>query len=282
MLDWMSDNRAAIAAVVIFVLAIMFITSIFIGKKQAALSAKDAVFGDPERTKGGWYWSVCGISALLLVWFYFSWGVGRAYFPDAANEMCQVAKLEEAISPIKAALPLGSRYYKSTKLVSRNSDQLTVLQSQMPRTAFSADEKTELFAIIGDTRRLMANSSNPANLSDQAQDQLQQLAQDLVGLSAQLKAGPQGVAPSSEALAQPNWGTTHIEIPMLPVTERGVLFNTVAIKAQELASRFTKIRNNPTQSDALIIVIKIRIDALKKSQNPVHLMSPPRQPAMHI
>ena len=264
MLDWMSDNRAAIAAVVIFVLAIMFITSIFIGKKQAALSAKDAVFGDPERTKGGWYWSVCGISALLLVWFYFSWGVGRAYFPDAANEMCQVAKLEEAISPIKAALPLGSRYYKSTKLVSRNSDQLTVLQSQMPRTAFSADEKTELFAIIGDTRRLMANSSNPANLSDQAQDQLQQLAQDLVGLSAQLKAGPQGVAPSSEALAQPNWGTTHIEIPMLPVTERGVLFNTVAIKAQELASQFTKIRNNPTQSDALIVDIKTRIDALKK------------------
>ena len=105
MLEWMSDNRATIAAVVIFALAIMFITSIFIGRKQAKLSAKDAVFGDPERTKGGWYWSVCGISALLLVWFYFSWGVGRAYFPNAANEMCQVAKLEEAISPIKAALP---------------------------------------------------------------------------------------------------------------------------------------------------------------------------------
>ena len=263
MLDWMSDNRAAIAAIVIFALAIMFISSIFIGKKQAKLSAKDAVFGDPERTKGGWYWSVCGISALLLVWFYFSWGVGRAYFPNAANEMCQVAKLEEAISPIKAALPLESRYYKSTTLVARNSDQLMQLQSQMPTAAFSQNEQTELYALISETRRLMANSSNPANLSLDAQDQLQVLAQDLVGLSTRLAAGPQGISPSAEALAQPRWGTTHIEIPMLPITERGVLFDTITLDAQELAARFVKIRNNPSQNDALIVDIKNRIDALK-------------------
>ena len=263
MLDWMSDNRAAIAAIVIFALAIMFISSIFIGKKQAKLSAKDAVFGDPERTKGGWYWSVCGISALLLVWFYFSWGVGRAYFPNAANEMCQVAKLEEAISPIKAALPLESRYYKSTTLVARNSDQLMQLQSQMPTAAFSQNEQTELYALISETRHLMANSSNPANLSLDAQDQLQVLAQDLVGLSTRLAAGPQGISPSPEALAQPRWGTTHIEIPMLPITERGVLFDTITLDAQELAARFVKIRNNPSQNDALIVDIKNRIDALK-------------------
>jgi taurine transport system permease protein len=262
-LDWMSDNRAAIAAIVIFALAIMFITSIFIGKKQAKLSAKDAVFGDPERTKGGWYWSVCGISALLLVWFYFSWGVGRAYFPNAANEMCQVAKLEEAISPIKAALPLESRYYKSTTLVARNSDQLMLLQSQVPTAAFSQNEQTELYALISETRHLMANSSNPANLSLDAQDQLQVLAQDLVGLSTRIAAGPQGLSPSAEALAQPRWGTTHIEIPMLPITERGVLFDTITLDAQELAARFVKIRNNPSQNDALIVDIKNRIDALK-------------------
>ena len=263
MLDWMSDNRAAIAAIFIFALAIMFISSIFIGKKQAKLSAKDAVFGDPERTKGGWYWSVCGISALLLVWFYFSWGVGRAYFPNAANEMCQVAKLEEAISPIKAALPLESRYYKSTTLVARNSDQLMLLQSQVPTAAFSQNEQTELYALISETRHLMANSSNPANLSLDAQDQLQVLAQDLVGLSTRLAAGPQGISPSAEALAQPRWGTTHIEIPMLPITERGVLFDTITLDAQELAARFVKIRNNPSQNDALIVDIKNRIDALK-------------------
>ena len=134
----------------------------------------------------------------------------------------------------------------------------------MPTSAFSPNEQTELYALIGETRRLMANSSNPANLSDAAQDQLQALAEDLVSLSTQLKAGPQGTPPSADALAQPGWGTTHIEIPMLPVTERGVLFDSVALDAQALAARFIKIRNNPAQNDALVIDIRSRIDGLKK------------------
>ena len=117
MFDWLSENRASIAAVVIIVLLVMFVYSIIVGRKQAEHRSKDDIFGDPVRTRGGWYWSVCGITALLLTWFYFSWGTGRAYFPEAANEMCQIAKLEEAVSPIKAALPIGSRFYKSTLLV---------------------------------------------------------------------------------------------------------------------------------------------------------------------
>jgi taurine transport system permease protein len=95
--EWLSDNRASIAAVIIIALVVMFVASIFIGRKQARMTAKDAVFGDPERTRGGWYWAVCGVAALMLVWFYFSWGTGRAFFPNAANELCQVAKVEEVL-----------------------------------------------------------------------------------------------------------------------------------------------------------------------------------------
>ena len=124
MFESLSDNRAAISAVLIILCLVMFLASIYVGRKQSVLTAKDEVFGDPERTRGGWYWTVCGFATLMLIWFYFSWGMGRAYFPQAANELCQVAKLEEVVSPIKAALPIGSRYYKSTLLVARNADQL--------------------------------------------------------------------------------------------------------------------------------------------------------------
>ena len=86
MLEWLSDQRASIAAFIVIALIVTFFTSIYFGRKQSAATARDAVFGDPERTKGGWHWAVCGIAALLLLWFYFSWGVGRAYFPTAANE----------------------------------------------------------------------------------------------------------------------------------------------------------------------------------------------------
>ena len=132
MFEWLSDNRATFALVTIIGLVAAFVWSIHIGLRQTRLRAKDEVFGDPERTRGGWYWAVCGVSALMLVWFYYSWGVARAVFPQAANELCQVAKIDESIAPISAALPISSRYLKSTTLVVRNSAQLDALADGMP------------------------------------------------------------------------------------------------------------------------------------------------------
>lgn len=264
MLDWLSDNRAIIAAVIIILLAIAFAWSIVIGRREAVRTAKDEVFGDPERTKGGWYWAVTGVCALALLWFYFSWGVGRAYFPNAANEMCQVAKLEEVLSPVKATLPIGSRYYKSTLLVSRNADQLEDLENQLPLAAFEGNENDELKALIGQIRQIIANSSNPDSLSQESKDNLADIARQIDGLSEALRAGPAGQQPTAEALAQPKWGTSNEEIPILPITERGVLFDTVSQKATEIASEFNKIRNNLPENDLLITDTKARIDALKE------------------
>ena len=114
MLDWLSEERAIIASIIILLLLFSLAASILIGIKQTAFRAKDEVFGDPERTLGGWYWTVTGVSTVLLLWFYFSWGFGRAFFPDSGNELCQIAKVETAIAPVTAALPIDSRYYKST------------------------------------------------------------------------------------------------------------------------------------------------------------------------
>ncbi|MBX2884456.1 MAG: ABC transporter permease subunit [Granulosicoccus sp.] len=265
MFEWLSDNRAIIAAVIIFALVISFVVSIVIGRKQNALTEKDEVFGDPERTKGGWPWALCGVSALLLVWFYYSWGVGRAYFPQSANELCQVAKLEEATSPIKAVLPIGSRYYKSTLLVSRNSAQLEQLKLTLPTDIFSNDEQTELNSIVDQISQLIVNSSDPANLDPNSITQLTALAADIDALTARLNEGHEGLTPTPEALAQPKWGTTHTEIPVLPMTPKGILFDMVSVEAQEIAGRFNKIRNHLPANDTLIDEIKQRIEALKAS-----------------
>jgi len=261
--EWFSDNRANLAAVIVLFLVAMLIWSFYVGRKQAALTAKDEVFGDPQRTRGGWYWSVCGVATLLLVWFYFSWGMGRAYFPNAANEMCQVAKLEEVVSPIKAALPIGSRYYKSTLLVARNSTQLDAVQGELPVDAFTADEQAELNELTGKVRSLMVNASDPKNLSREATGKLDQLVFKLNALSTELRAGSANLSPTAKALAQPKWGTTHIEISILPITARGVLFDNVATKAKEVATLFVKIRNHPPANVSVITDVKARISAFK-------------------
>jgi len=263
-LEWLSENRASIAGVIIIVLAIAFVISIIIGRRQTILRAKDEVFGDPERTKGGWYWAVCGICALLLAWFYYSWGVGRAYFPSAANEMCQIAKLEESISPITAALPIGSRYYKSTLLVARNTNQLDELSAELPADAFSEAEQAELRTIITQTESLIANSSDPANLNQESATKLEGLREQLAALTKELRAGPDGLTPSSEAIAQPKWGISDNEMPVLPMTPKGVLFDNVATKAAEITSAFVKVRNHIPVNDTLIADTKERIEVLKE------------------
>ena len=261
--ELLSYNRAYIAAFIIIVLVAMFVISVVVGRKETAQRDKDEVFGDPERTRGGWYWSACGVATLLLVWFYFSWGVGRAYFPEAANEMCQVAKLEEVVSPIKAALPIGSRYFKSTLLVARNTDQLDELVTQVPSDVFSPDEQDELRNIIGDQRQLMANSSDPTQLSAQTSSELNALVGKISLLADKLKSDPTSLKPTEEALAQPKWGLSIIEIPVLPTTSRGVLFDTVAGEAADITTLFNKIRNHPVQNDRIISDVKQRIQNLK-------------------
>ena len=263
MLNWLSYHRADITAVLILGLLIAFIWSIYVGRKETAARETDEVFGDPERTKGGWYWAVCGLSALMLVWFYFSWGMGRAYFPQAANELCQIGKLNEAVSPIKANLPITSRYYKSTDLVVRNSEQLDALSARLPAAAFTPAEQAKLASIYASSQSLLAIYSDPANLSSEAATQIAAVAGQLDSVAVRLDAGYNDLVPTQEALDQPPWGVTEDEIPILPTTARGVLFDTVALDAAAVAQAFSKIRNMPASATSLIEQTKAEIASLK-------------------
>ena len=263
MFDWVSDNRASIAFLVIVALVIAFVFSIFVGLKQTRLRAKDEVFGDPERTKGGWYWVLCGVSALLLTWFYFSWGAARAIFPTAANELCQVAKVEEAMSPITAALPVESRYLKSTKLVVRNSAQLDKLAVSMPRQVFSAREQAKLILAVTQIRDLLAMLSNPQLSDPGAASALLAVEMDLQNIAARLKADYAELQPQEEALEQPKWGTSEVEIPILPITSRGVLIDSVTQDVQEIAKAFLQVRNLSPQVERSIAVTKAILKELK-------------------
>ena len=267
MLNWLSFHRADIMAVLIIALVVAFIGSVYIGLKETKKRETDEVFGDPERTKGGWYWAVCGLSALMLVWFYFSWGMARAYFPQAANELCQIGKLNEAVSPIKANLPIASRYYKSTDLVVRNASQLDQLEARLPAGVFTSSEEAQLYAVIDSSKRLLAVYSDPANLSNDAETQFAAISSQLDVVSDRLRAGSEGLAPTQEALDQPPWGVTEDEIPILPTTPRGVLFEMVSVDAKAVSDAFAKIRNMPAEASSLIEESKADIASLKAAND---------------
>ena len=252
MFEWISDNRANIALVIIIGLLIAFVWSIRTGLKETRLRAKDEVFGDPERTRGGWYWAVCGVSALLLVWFYYSWGTARAVFPKAANELCQIAKIDEALSPVSAALPITSRYLKSTTLVVRNRAQIVRLQENVPVNALSASEQARLLAALSQTDMMISMLSDPASVDAAAVAALSDIEQDILQLADRLNQGYAGMQPTAEALAQPKWGTGELEVALLPMTPRGVLFDLISQDVVPIADRFLKIRNLSPEMQATI------------------------------
>ena len=67
--------------------------------------------------------------------------------------------------------------------------------------------------------------------------------------------------PTPEALAQSRWGVTDSEIPMLPQTARGVLFDTSAEHARKIAADFLKIRNLPDGAVNIIASVKTDIES---------------------
>jgi len=265
MSEFLSTHRADVAALLIIILTGLFVWSIYYGLRRTRKLDSEQVFGDPERTLGGWFWAVCGVSSLLLVWFYFSWGTARAFFPSAANEMCQVAKIDEALSPITAKLPYGDRYYKSTELLVRNGQQLAALEAQMPAGVYSSAEQKKLFSILDRNQQLLTIYSDSAQQSPSTGADLDAIHLRLQGLSEAIDAGYAGLMPTAEALAQPRWGVTDSEIPMLPLTPRGVLFDNVAEQSKEIAQDFVKVRNLPEAAKIIISGVKSDITSLKEA-----------------
>lgn len=266
MFEWISDSRASIALVVIIGLVAAFVWSIRKGLAETRRRAKDEVFGDPERTRGGWYWAVCGVSALMLVWFYYSWGAARAVFPKAANELCQVAKIDEALAPVSAALPITSRYLKSTTLVVRNRAQIEKLIGTMPVAALSASEQARLQQALDQTNSMISMLSDPASVDAATLTALGDIEQDILVLADRLAKGPQGMRPTADALAQPNWGTSEVEIPLLPMTPRGALFDAVSLEVVPIAERFLKIRNLSPELETAIATTAASLKELKSAE----------------
>lgn len=263
MVNWLSEHRADIAALLILGLVISFVWSIVYGMRRTRILDKEQVFGDPERTLGGWYWAVCGVSALLLVWFYYSWGTARAFFPTLANETCQIAKIDEALSPINARLPVASRYYKSTTLVVRNTDQLNQLEVRLPADVFTSSERADLNSVLAQSHRLIGLLSDPALESAELGAGLADIEGRLAELGRVVNQGWDGLTPPSEAAKLPRWGVDNTEIALMPKTAQGVMYNIVATQAAEVSGDFVKLRHMPASAQQLVDQTKRIITRLK-------------------
>ncbi|MCI5222535.1 MAG: ABC transporter permease subunit, partial [Candidatus Electrothrix sp. AR4] len=259
MLDFMFDNRGFIVGFIFLALIVNVIWATLYGRKRIRTEKSDAVFGDPQRTQGGWYWVVTGVSFILLSWLYFSWDSARAFFPKAGNELCQVAKLDYAISPIRSTFPLDKTYLKSTTLLKRENLQLKDLKKRAGRLGLSDAEKSEAESTIALMEAAMNGLTSPEHLQATTSEQISTVTRQINTLEENLRDSIYPGQPTAEQVEKASkmlrWGDSGNEIPIHPESPRGYKFDAVAKEMKKVASDFAKIRNkNPHflgQVDAL-------------------------------
>ena len=142
------------ATILIFV---AIIGCILYGRRLIKTEKVDAVFGNPERAKGGTHWIVVGSSAILLVWLYYSWDIAKGFYPKSANELCQVAKINESLMGLKYQFPIEEREFKSTSIIKIENKNLKNIANEIQNSNdLNNQQKKILIGFIDKTTQLLS------------------------------------------------------------------------------------------------------------------------------
>ena len=120
--------------IITILILVSIVGCILYGRKLIRTEKVDAVFGNPERAKGGTHWVIVGSSAILLVWLYYSWDIAKGFYPKSANELCQVAKINDSLLGLKYQFPIEEREFKSTSIIKIENKNLQKIRNEIQKS----------------------------------------------------------------------------------------------------------------------------------------------------
>jgi len=248
--------------------------AILYGRKLIKTEKTDSVFGNPERAKGGMHWVIVGSSFLLLSWLYYSWDIAKSFYPKSANELCQVAKVNESLLSLKYLFPIVERQHKSTAIIKRENinikDKIILIQND---PNLKNRDKEIFINILRDTKVMIPSLTDERYLEDDTKNIINKLTIRLNQLTANF---PKDSYPNlseeekneiNEGLKkQLGWGATGMEVPPIPESKRGLKFHAAATELNSISDEFFEMRNhNPEylrQSEAIFNEIEKYMNGL--------------------
>jgi len=249
--------------------------AILYGRRLIKTEKSDAVFGNPERAKGGIHWVVVGSSFLLLSWLYYSWDIAKSFYPKSANELCQVAKVNESLLSLKYLFPIVERQHKSTAIIKRENinieDKIILIQKD---SNLKSEDKEIFTNILRNTKLMIPSLTDERYLEDNIKNTINELT---IRLNQLTKNFSEDNYPNlsieeeneiNEGLKkQLGWGATGMEVPPLPESKRGLKFHAAAAELNSISDEFFEMRNhNPEylrQSGAIFSEIEEYMDGLE-------------------
>ncbi len=269
------------ATILIFV---AIIGCILYGRRLIKTEKVDAVFGNPERAKGGTHWIVVGSSAILLVWLYYSWDIAKGFYPKSANELCQVAKINESLMGLKYQFPIEEREFKSTSIIKIENKNLKNTANEIQNSNDLNDQQKKiLIGFIDKTTQLIPLLTNNNLMEMNTKIKIKEMTEEIKILSSNFKKKDYPFETEEEknkrlkaVSEQGGWGITTVrtgtgsientlEVPLVPGTNRGLKFHAAAAELKVISDKFFKLRNHNSYFKTSIKELKSEIKAYRKS-----------------
>jgi len=263
-----------ITGFITFFVIFAVIGSILYGRRLIKTEKSDAVFGNPERAKGGVHWVVVGSSFLLLSWLYYSWDIAKSFYPKSANELCQVAKVTESLLSLKYLFPIVERQHKSTAIIKReniNIKNKIILIQDEPNLK---DQDKKIFInILSKTKLMIPSLTDERYLEDNTKNIIKGLTNRINQLTANFSKDSYPNLSEEEEneineglKKQTGWGATGMEVPPLPESKKGLKFHAAAAELNSISDEFFEMRNHNSeylrQSKVIFAEIKEYMDGL--------------------
>ena len=266
-----------------FLIFFAVVGCILYGRRLIRTEKVDAVFGNPERALGGTHWVIVGSSFLLLIWLYYSWDIAKGFYPKSANELCQVAKVNDSLLGLKYQFPIEEREFKSTSQIKKENKNLKLIQNEIQNSEeLNSQQKTILISYISKTNQLIPLLTNEDLLEIETQLKIDDITGKINLLTENFQKPDYPFETEQElnerlkaVNEEGGWGITKVdagsgsientlEVPLVPATSRGLKFHTAAQELNLISDEFFKLRNHNPQFKSRIKELKEEIKSYRK------------------
>ena len=278
--------------IVTFLIFVAVIGCILYGRKLIRTEKVDAVFGNPERARGGTHWVVVGSSFLLLVWLYYSWDIAKGFYPKSANELCQVGKVNDSLLGLKYQFPIEEREFKSTSQIKKENKNLQIILEEIKNSnELNNQQKTILASFINKTNQLIPLLTNDELLEIDTRQKIDDITGKINLLTENFQKPDYPFETEQEyndrqkaVSEEGGWGIVKvsagtgsientIEVPLVPATDRGLKFHAAAQELNLISEEFFKLRNHNPQFKEKVKDLKDQIKSYRKDLDSEDLSS---------
>ena len=261
--------------IITFLIFFAVIGCILYGRKLIKTEKIDAVFGNPERAKGGIHWVIVGSSFLLLTWLYYSWDIAKAFYPKSANELCQVGKVNDSLLSLKYLFPIEERQLKSTFVIKSENKNIKKLSNEIKNTAnLGSEDKNKLLNFLEKTKKTIPLLTSEKLLENENKIKIEEITNKINQLTRDFRKTnyPEETAAEEskrieDAKKEGKWGASGtaveqtIEIPIIPKSKKGLKFDAAAKELKIISDNFFELRNHNSRYKTAIKEIK---DGIKR------------------